>query len=83
MKVSDLKKLLNELPEDMEIVGDDGDISVNVEERTLALDRFQGLKVYSPNEYPKYLEGRGSFSTIAKAERLTQVRLERCLVVTQ
>jgi hypothetical protein len=87
MKVGQLKKLLNELPEEMEVIvtGETETgypAAVNVEERTLANKPGNGFKVFSPIEYPRYISGQGRISTIVNAERLTNIRLERCLVVS-
>lgn len=82
MKVKDLKKLLEELPDEMEIVKHESLIpEINVEMRTLGDHPKGSLYISSPIDYDRYQKGEGRFTSIAISEGLRNIRKENCLVI--
>lgn len=81
MKVKDLKKLLEELPDEMEVVKHETPIEINVEMRTLGDHPKGSLYISSPIDYDRYQKGEGRFTSIAISEGIRNIRKENCLVI--
>lgn len=86
MKIKDLRAMIADLPDDMEVIQWDGkeetyvQAGPNLEEKTFGNHPTNGMEIFEPTDYPRYLENQGPLARYAERVGLKQVRLERCLV---